>query len=148
MTWYPSRGWGVHMQRPWDSFRPSFHEPVVYPPVFAGSAVLRLQRHTARVVAVSVWILPTRSASSFLNCEYLESRSHEPSALDKNMASTGVDVLLEQGPKEEAAHSYVVKSEVQAPMPYTRSEDSIKPVHDYTHRNLKPRHIQLIGIGG
>ncbi len=29
------------------------------------------------------------------------------------------------------------------------SHDSeLKPVFDYTHRKLKPRHIQLIGIGG
>lgn len=27
-------------------------------------------------------------------------------------------------------------------------EDSIKAGVDYTHRKLKPRHIQLIGIGG
>lgn len=25
---------------------------------------------------------------------------------------------------------------------------SIKPTYDHTHRKLKPRHIQLIGIGG
>lgn len=25
---------------------------------------------------------------------------------------------------------------------------SMKPTYDYTHRKLKPRHIQLIGIGG
>ena len=28
------------------------------------------------------------------------------------------------------------------------SDDDIKPVYDSTHRKLKPRHIQLIGIGG
>ena len=27
-------------------------------------------------------------------------------------------------------------------------DDSLKPVFDNTHRKLKPRHIQLIGIGG
>lgn len=27
-------------------------------------------------------------------------------------------------------------------------ESSIKAGHDFTHRKLKPRHIQLIGIGG
>lgn len=26
--------------------------------------------------------------------------------------------------------------------------DELKPHHDHTHRRLKPRHIQLIGIGG
>ncbi|MCJ1441226.1 MAG: hypothetical protein MMC23_001712 [Stictis urceolatum] len=29
-----------------------------------------------------------------------------------------------------------------------RLDDDCKPVHDSTHRKLKPRHIQLIGIGG
>lgn len=28
------------------------------------------------------------------------------------------------------------------------SDDSRKPLFDNTHRRLKPRHIQLIGIGG
>ncbi|KAL2833260.1 hypothetical protein BDW59DRAFT_77647 [Aspergillus cavernicola] len=27
-------------------------------------------------------------------------------------------------------------------------EEGSKPVYDYTHRTLKPRHVQLIGIGG
>lgn len=27
-------------------------------------------------------------------------------------------------------------------------DESIKPAYDHTHRKLKPRHIQLIGIGG
>lgn len=33
-------------------------------------------------------------------------------------------------------------------LPYSSSEDSLKPIYDDTHRKLKPRHIQLIGIGG
>ena len=34
-------------------------------------------------------------------------------------------------------------------MPYSPGDDdSLKPVFDSTHRKLKPRHIQLIGIGG
>lgn len=32
--------------------------------------------------------------------------------------------------------------------PTYRSTPSIKSVRDSTHRKLKPRHIQLIGIGG
>ncbi len=32
--------------------------------------------------------------------------------------------------------------------PRDSGEDSLKPVFDSTHRKLKPRHIQLIGIGG
>ncbi|KAL2832353.1 hypothetical protein BJY01DRAFT_101254 [Aspergillus pseudoustus] len=27
-------------------------------------------------------------------------------------------------------------------------EEGSKPRHDHTHRKLKPRHVQLIGIGG
>ncbi|KAL4921108.1 hypothetical protein BDW62DRAFT_139904 [Aspergillus aurantiobrunneus] len=27
-------------------------------------------------------------------------------------------------------------------------EEGLKPVYDHTHRKLKPRHVQLIGIGG
>lgn len=33
-------------------------------------------------------------------------------------------------------------------IPYSSSENSLKPIYDDTHRKLKPRHIQLIGIGG
>ena len=34
-------------------------------------------------------------------------------------------------------------------MPYSpRDSDELKPLYDSTHRKLKPRHIQLIGIGG
>lgn len=34
-------------------------------------------------------------------------------------------------------------------LPHSPGDDnSTKPVFDNTHRKLKPRHIQLIGIGG
>ena len=34
-------------------------------------------------------------------------------------------------------------------LPYSVADDeALKPRVDSTHRNLKPRHIQLIGIGG
>jgi amino acid permease len=37
----------------------------------------------------------------------------------------------------------------KAPFPYSVDEsDDLKPRFDSTHRKLKPRHIQLIGIGG
>jgi amino acid permease len=37
----------------------------------------------------------------------------------------------------------------ESTMPYSpRDSDELKPVYDSTHRKLKPRHIQLIGIGG
>ena len=41
-----------------------------------------------------------------------------------------------------------VKADTELAMPYSASDDSLKPVIDTTHRKLKPRHIQLIGIGG
>jgi len=63
------------------------------------------------------------------------------------MASTGVDQTVGKWPANETATAYGVKSEATDPMPYS-SNDSLKPVYDYTHRKLKPRHIQLIGIGG
>ena len=43
----------------------------------------------------------------------------------------------------------------EKPVPYgideahsSASDDSHQPLFDNTHRRLKPRHIQLIGIGG
>lgn len=40
-------------------------------------------------------------------------------------------------------------SDHEAAIPYSaRSSDELKPRFDDTHRKLKPRHIQLIGIGG
>jgi yeast amino acid transporter len=39
--------------------------------------------------------------------------------------------------------------EERAPRQYEPDDsDDLKPVYDTTHRKLKPRHIQLIGIGG
>lgn len=39
--------------------------------------------------------------------------------------------------------------EADEAMPYSPTDgNSLKPVYDYTHRRLKSRHIQLIGIGG
>lgn len=63
------------------------------------------------------------------------------------MASTGIDQSGGKWPANETATAYGAKSEATNPMPYS-SNDSLKPVYDYTHRKLKPRHIQLIGIGG
>ena len=40
------------------------------------------------------------------------------------------------------------RARADSTLPYTYSDDSFKPVFDDTHRKLKPRHIQLIGIGG
>ena len=36
-----------------------------------------------------------------------------------------------------------------APLPYGPDESQdLKPIYDSTHRRLRPRHIQLIGIRG
>ena len=57
------------------------------------------------------------------------------------MASTGFSV--EKGGLTEK-HPVVREDDVV----YTESQDEFTPVYDSTHRKLKPRHIQLIGIGG
>ena len=47
---------------------------------------------------------------------------------------------------DETPIAYGIGDEVR---PYSpNSDDSNKPLFDNTHRKLKPRHIQLIGIGG
>lgn len=40
-----------------------------------------------------------------------------------------------------------IRDEEAMPFPH-QVGNSLKPVHDQTNRRLKPRHIQLIGIGG
>ena len=55
-------------------------------------------------------------------------RSNEKSSYDETPIARGID--------DDA-------------LPHSPSDDdSLKPVLDSTHRKLKPRHIQLIGIGG
>ncbi|OCL12726.1 hypothetical protein AOQ84DRAFT_227151 [Glonium stellatum] len=62
------------------------------------------------------------------------------------MASTGVDYVSNTGlqsdektaDEEKNAYDYMAR----------RASGSVKVVYDSTHRKLKPRHIQLIGIGG
>lgn len=83
------------------------------------------------------------------------------------MASTGLDVPStspQSTPKERISNKlieglppqpadtipmpYGVGDE-KAPRPYSPEDPEIyKPQSDKTHRRLKPRHIQLIGIGG
>ena len=68
------------------------------------------------------------------------------------MASTALDT------KDAISRSSIAHSEKYAKdhyaanpedaLPYSSSVDSLKPIYDDTHRKLKPRHIQLIGIGG
>ena len=63
------------------------------------------------------------------------------------MASTGVDFGTSANfPDEKTSGNNEKRSieDVEAPS----DEDSIKPNRDSTHRKLRPRHIQLIGIGG
>ena len=47
---------------------------------------------------------------------------------------------------DEKSVAHGVDENVRALSPI--SDDSNKPLIDSTHRKLKPRHIQLIGIGG
>jgi amino acid transporter len=64
------------------------------------------------------------------------------------MASTGVSYsnseVFRGGEKQETsgAEKPAYSNDVES------SAVSIKTAHDSTHRKLKPRHIQLIGIGG
>jgi yeast amino acid transporter len=68
------------------------------------------------------------------------------------MASTGIDYSPSRdygAPEKEVAvgdekPSYAYDVEGRR----ASIAASVKTVHDSTHRKLKPRHIQLIGIGG
>ena len=74
------------------------------------------------------------------------------------MASTGIDrpimaevrsIQDEKNEKhflDETPVAYGVDDEIRAPS--LNSDESNRPLFDSTHRKLKPRHIQLIGIGG
>ena len=69
------------------------------------------------------------------------------------MASTALDHPALDGvhsthrdEMDEKSVAYGVDDNVRASSPI--SDDSNKPLIDSTHRKLKPRHIQLIGIGG
>lgn len=80
------------------------------------------------------------------------------------MASTGTDLLPQDGPllREKSNQSYDRNIGEKLPplgpdglhdpdtaMPYPGGEPNMfKPHFDSTHRKLKSRHIQLIGIGG
>ena len=60
--------------------------------------------------------------------------------------STGSISRTDRLSKDETALAYGINP--NEALPYSASEESLKPVYDDTHRKLKPRHIQLIGIGG
>lgn len=63
------------------------------------------------------------------------------------MASTGTDY----GVQHEYDKTVKIDPEKNGGLDGHRRSSvsvSVKAVHDSTHRKLKPRHIQLIGIGG
>ena len=72
------------------------------------------------------------------------------------MASTGFerpsynDATRKQKELADISPSDTQKDERDAEdaIPYSPDRSDLKPVYDSTHRRLKPRHIQLIGIGG
>ena len=69
----------------------------------------------------------------------------KPGTTPANMKETTfpVDIKTGSGDGEKAPFPINVKADPEVAMPY-----SLKPAIDTTHRRLKPRHIQLIGIGG
>jgi amino acid transporter len=66
------------------------------------------------------------------------------------MASTGIDHVPSQYHHNEKTINFDAenKGDYDSPPRRLSMAGSIGPVYDTTHRKLKPRHIQLIGIGG
>ena len=68
-------------------------------------------------------------------------------ALDaENATSRGSIGRCDKSAKDEMPPRY--GTDLSGPLPHAASENSLKPIFDDTRRKLKPRHIQLIGIGG
>ncbi len=63
------------------------------------------------------------------------------------MASSGID-YLPNGPHDKNMKGLTVDEEKNFESRRSDSVGSVRVVHDNTHRKLKSRHIQLIGIGG
>lgn len=63
------------------------------------------------------------------------------------MASSGIDYLPD-APGDKKAQGVTVDEEKNYESRRSESVGSVRVVHDNTHRKLKSRHIQLIGIGG
>ncbi|KAJ4407560.1 general amino acid permease agp2 [Didymella pomorum] len=63
------------------------------------------------------------------------------------MASSGID-FLPNGPGDKKPQGVRVDEEKTFEPRRSDSVGSVRVVHDNTHRKLKSRHIQLIGIGG
>ena len=62
------------------------------------------------------------------------------------MASSGID--YHHGPGGKKVQGVAVDEEKTFELRRSDSAGSARVVHDNTHRKLKSRHIQLIGIGG
>lgn len=63
------------------------------------------------------------------------------------MASSGID-YAHHGPGDKKVEGVSVDEEKNFEPRRSDSVGSVRVVHDNTHRKLKSRHIQLIGIGG
>lgn len=63
------------------------------------------------------------------------------------MASSGID-YTHNGPADKKIQGVAVDEEKNFESRRSDSVGSVRVVHDNTHRKLKSRHIQLIGIGG
>ena len=69
---------------------------------------------------------------------------------DRNPIADKYSIQGKEGDEKRTLHekpiAYGIGDQVR---PFSSaSDDSRKPLFDNTHRKLKPRHIQLIGIGG
>lgn len=68
------------------------------------------------------------------------------------MAASGFEARNGEKKLPASRTSVAIGGEVDEAVPYAPNDgadsDSLKPVYDYTHRRLRSRHIQLIGIGG
>ena len=64
------------------------------------------------------------------------------------MASTGFSLYDRGHASEKSLPRQTVIDESTANYYSSNESGDLKPVYDSTHRKLKPRHIQLIGIGG
>lgn len=63
------------------------------------------------------------------------------------MASSGID-YLPNGASDKKSQGISIDEEKHFGLRRSDSVGSVRVVHDNTHRKLKSRHIQLIGIGG
>lgn len=89
-----------------------------------------------------------RSFSHYSSKAYTESLGFGGNSV--TMASTGIDYA----PFDPYRDEKKIKTDAEKEIGYDNDgrrasiSGSVKTVYDSTHRKLKPRHIQLIGIGG